>query len=170
MSELEGMSDEQREQAARLFKFVKANPGLEKDIRRQAKKLNPSMSAPDIDLEDQLAAQAEKFAKELKDRDERDLLNQQRSLRADAHTRCRDAGLDPAVVEKCMVDDNIANYETAIKYLSAQAQLAPATHDSITPMSLPDTKGLWENKVQFGRTTAHEAINDLRTGRVRLAR
>jgi hypothetical protein len=170
MSELEGMSAEQQEQAARLFKFVKANPTIEKDIRRQAKKLNPTLAAPDIELEDALTAQAADFDKRLKERDERDQLQQQQARRSEAHVRCREAGLDPAVVEKCMVDDNIVNYDTAIKYLQAQAQLAPATHDSITPMSLPDTKGLWENKVQFGRTTAHDAINDLRSGRVRLAR
>ena len=61
MSSLEDLSPEQQDQALKLFAFVKQNPEVEKQIRREAKKKNPNMSAPDIDLEDALARQREEF-------------------------------------------------------------------------------------------------------------
>jgi hypothetical protein len=165
MPSLEDLTPEQQEQALRLFSFVKQNPDIEKSIRREAKRKNPNMSAPDIELEDALTKQREEFEKKLdEERNERlSLLQQER--RKEAHDRIKAAGLDPEEVEKAMVDESIGNYDTAIKYVRAQKQLAPPTVESITPMTLPNGKDLWNDKNSFARKSAFEAINELKAGR-----
>jgi len=165
MSSLEDLSPEQQDQALKLFAFVKQNPEVEKQIRREAKKKNPNMSAPDIDLEDALAKQREEFQDKFdSERKERlDMLQTER--RKEAHAKIRSAGLDPDEVEKAMIDESIGNYDTAIRYVSAQKRLAPATPESISPMTMPDNKDLWSNKEMFARKTAFDAINELKAKR-----
>lgn len=165
MSSLEDLTPEQQEQAVRLYSFVKQNPDVEKQIRREAKKKNPNMSAPDIDLEDALEKQRNEIMAELeKDRKaQTEALQAQR--RKEAHDRIKSQGFDPDEVEKIMVDQNIGNYDTAVNYIRGQQQLAPATPESVTPMSLPESKDLWSNKNKFARDTAFAAINDLKAGR-----
>ena len=163
---LENMTDEQREQAVRLFSFVKQNPDIEKQIRREAKKKHPNMQAPDIDLEDALQAQREEFREELQKRDRATLDALQSQRRAEYHSKIKSNGLDPKEIEQVMVDENIANYDTAIKYVRAQKQLAPATAESVSPMTLPDTKDLWSDKNGFAKRTAFDAINELKSRRV----
>jgi hypothetical protein len=165
MPSLEDLTPEQQEQAARLFSFVKSNPDIEKNIRREAKRKNPNMSAPDIELEDALAKQREEFEAKLKERDAQALTQLQQQRRAEAHARIRNSGLDPEEIEKLMVNESIGNYDTAINYARAQKQLAPSTAESITPMSLPNSKDLWANKNKFARDSAFEAINELKAGR-----
>jgi hypothetical protein len=165
MASLEDLTMEQQEQAARLFSFVKANPDIEKSIRREAKRKNPTMSAPDIELEDALARQREEFEARLKERDDQTVSARLVNQRAEAHAKIRDAGLSPEEVENTMVDESIGSYETAIKYVRAQKQLAPATPESISPHSLPDNKDLWSNKNAFAKRTAFDAINELKANR-----
>ena len=165
MSSLEDLSPEQQQQALRLFSFVKQNPEIEKIVRREAKKKNPSMSAPDIELEDALEKQAADFRAELAKRDEQSLAQLQTQRREEAHSRIKAAGLDPDEVEKAMVDESIGNYDTAIKYVRAQKSLAQPTHESATPMTLPDSKELWSDKNKFARSAAFDAINELKAGR-----
>jgi hypothetical protein len=165
MPSLEDLTSEQQAQAIRLFEFVQGNPDVAKDIRRAAKAKNPSMNAPDLDLEDRLEAQRKEFDEKLAaDRKERlDALQAQR--RTEAHQRIKDCGLSPDEVEKVMVDENIGNYDTAIKYVRAQKALAPATPESITPMTMPDTKELWADKIKFARSEAFAAVNELKAQR-----
>lgn len=165
MSSLEDLSPEQQQAALRLFAFVKQNPEIEKTIRREAKKKNPNLSAPDIELEDALARQKEEFEAKLKERDDQAIAQLQQQRRAEAHAKIKSAGLDPDEVEKAMVDESIGNYDTAIKYVKAQKNLASPTPESVTPMTLPDSKELWSDKNKFARSAAFEAINELKAGR-----
>jgi hypothetical protein len=165
MPSLEELSPEQQDQALKLFAFVKQNPEIEKQIRREAKRKNPTMSAPDIDLEDALAKQKEDFEEKLAAERKERLEFLQSERRKEAHAKVRAAGLDPDEVEKAMVDESIGNYDTAIRYVSAQKKLAPATPESISPMTMPDNKDLWANKEMFARKNAFEAINELKAKR-----
>jgi len=166
MASLEDYTPDQQRAALNLFEFVNKNPDLAKQVRRAAKKADPNFKAPDLELEDSLAAQREEFQVELKKRDDADLQRLQETRRAEAHQRIKSAGLTPEEVEKVMVDESIGNYDTAINYVKAQKALAPATSESISPHSLPDNKDLWKDKNGFARRTAFDAINELKSGRV----
>jgi hypothetical protein len=165
MPGLEDLSPEDKARAYSLFQFLRQNPDVDKQVRRAAKAKNPNLSAPDIELEDALAAQAKNFDDKLAaDRKERlDAIQAER--RKEAHGRITAAGLKPEDVEKVMVDENIGNYDTAIRYLKAQQQLAPATPASVQPMSMPESKGLWADRNKFAKDTAFEAINELKARR-----
>lgn len=158
---LEQMTPEQQKAAVELFTFVKGNPDIEKTLRRAAKAKNPAMNAPDIELEDALAAQRKEFETQLAAERKERLDGLQETRRAEAHKKIRDAGLDPEKVEKLMVDENIGNYDTAIRYLTAQNKLAPATPPTMTPMQMPDTKDLWADRNKFAKDTAFKAVNEL---------
>lgn len=165
MASLEDLTPEQQEQALRLFSFVKQNPDVEKTIRREAKRKNPNMSAPDIELEEALARQAAEFQKKFDEQEQRSNSEKLTALREKAHDRMRAEGFDPADVEKLMEAEAIGNYDTAMKYMKAQKNLAPPTPESVTPMTLPSGKDLWADKNRFARNTAFEAINELKASR-----
>jgi hypothetical protein len=161
MPSLEEMTPEQQKAAADLYSFVKGNPDVEKTLRRAAKAKNPTMNAPDLDLEEALNKQKIEFEEKLAAERKERLDGIQATRRSEAHAKIREAGLDPDKVEKAMVDENIGNYDTAIKYLTAQNKLAPSTPHTMTPMQMPDTKDLWADRNKFAKTTAFEAVNEL---------
>jgi hypothetical protein len=165
MASLEDLTQEQQEQALRLFSFVKQNPEIEKSIRREAKKKFPNMAAPDLDLEEALAKQREEFETKFREQEEKATAQMLQQRRADAHSKIREAGLEPDEVEKLMETEAIGSYDTAIKYARAQKSLAPPTPEAVTPMSLPSGKELWADKNKFARSAAFEAINELKASR-----
>lgn len=166
MASLEDLTPEQQDQALKLFTFTQNNPDVAKAVRRMAKEKNPSMQAPDLDLEDRIEAVRKETAAEIsKDRDERLAFIQQQQRR-EAHQRIKDAGLDPEKVEKIMVDESIGSYDTAIKYAQAQRQLAPTTPELRTALRMPDTKDLWADKNSWAKNEAFEAINELKAKRL----
>lgn len=161
MASLEDLTPEQQAQALNLWNFVRENPEVGKDIRRAAKKKNPAMSAPDIEMEEALAAQAKELREEMaKERQERlDAITAER--RKEAHAKIKAEGLEPDKVEDVMVKENIGNYETAIRYVKSQQTVAPATPNTLTPMQMPDQKDLWKDKNKFARATAFDAITEV---------
>jgi hypothetical protein len=166
MASLEDMSPEHQEQAVKLFSFVNSNPDVAKMVRKEAKKRNPNMQTPDLDLEDRLEAQKAEFDARLAKQDEERLAEIQTRQREEAHKRIRDAGFEPDAIEKIMVDERIGSYDTAIKYARAQRQLAPATPELRTPMTMPDTKELWADKNAWSKSAAFDAVNELKAKRL----
>lgn len=164
---LEDLSDSDRAKAYALYQFVQGNPDVARDLRKKAREKNPSMPVPETDiLEEKMSSEVESLRAELKKRDEeaRDSLQAQR--RAEAHARCRAAGFDPDEVEKAMIDNHIGDYDVAIKFLRQERELAPATPEAITPMSMPTGKDLWANRNQWAKTQAFEAVNELKRQRL----
>lgn len=166
MPSLEDMTPEQQEQAVKLFSFVNGNPDVAKMIRKEAKKRNPNMQAPDLEVEEQMEALREETRKKLQDAEDERLAEIKTRQRERAHQMIRDAGFDPESIEKIMVDESIGNYETAIKYARAQAQLAPATPEMASPFAMPDTKDLYTDRNKWARNAAFEAINELKQKRL----
>jgi nucleosome binding factor SPN SPT16 subunit len=167
MPSLEDLSEAEQAKAMALYSFVQGNPDVAKTMRKLAREKNPTMPVPDTDtLEEKFNGEIEQLREQIKKRDEESLENLKTQRRSDAHDRIRAAGLDPEEVEKKMVEEHIGSYETAIKFVRQERELAPVTPESITPMHLPEGKDLWGNKNKFARDQAFEAINELRAKRV----
>ena len=166
MASLEDLSPAEQQAAANLLAFVNKNPDIAKQIRRKAKEQDPNFRAPDIEMEDQLAAQDAAHKKEIERLENSQLEALQSRRRAEAHDRIRAAGLVPDDVEKVMVDQKIGDYDTAIRYVQQERALAKPTAAEMAPHSMPDNKDLWKNRNAFARSEAFSAINDLRSGRV----
>jgi hypothetical protein len=166
--DFDDLTPEQQAQAAKLFSFVNANPDVQKMVRKEAKKRNPIMQAPDLELEERLEATEKKLleAQEKQALEQTNYIREQ--ARKEAHAKIRSAGFEPEAIEKIMVDEDIANYDTAIKYATQAKQLAPASNPSEgrTPMTLPDTDLLWKDHRKFASVQAHEAINELKAQRL----
>ena len=88
--------------------------------------------------------------------------------RRDNHAKCTAAGLDPAAVEKCIADDKILSYDTAIKYLQAQAKSVQPSHiHTQDPIAMPaDAKEIQKDPRGWARRTAAAAIDELKARRM----
>ena len=167
MASLEDLSEADQAKALALYQFVQGNPDVARDLRKKAREKNPSMPVPDTDiLEERFNSEVETLKAELKKRDEAALESLQSQRRADAHARCREAGFDPEEVEKAMVDHKIGDYNTAMKYLRQERELAPATPEAVTPMQMPNIKDLYTNRNQWAKNEAFAAINELKAKRL----
>lgn len=161
---LEELTPQQRAHLA-LGQSLMGNPETADDARRLLRKADPKFKAPDLELQDKL------------DKERQDRLDGEKKLREDIETDRRNvwyaetqrkvaaAGLDIKAVEKIMTDRQIANYDTAIEFLQSQQQIASPTHDSVTPMAMPDNKDLWKDPKKTARDIAHGMINEFRTQR-----
>ena len=167
MASLEDLPESEQAKALALYQFVQGNPDVAKDLRRKAREKNPNMPVPDSDmLEDRFSSEIEQLRAELRKRDEQSVEQLRDQRRAEAHSRIRSAGLDPEEVEKSMIDNKIGDYDVAIRFMRQERELAPATPESITPMSLPSGKDLWADKNRWAKTQAFDAINELKAKRL----
>jgi hypothetical protein len=110
---------------------------------------------------------------ELAKRDKRIEELQNTQMQAEAEQRLRerrqqavDAGLDPAEVEKAVVEHGISKWETAMEYVrrGQQAAIPTAANVHDHTLKLPGTKedGLWKDPTKFARDTAHQMIDQMR--------
>jgi hypothetical protein len=167
MSAFDNLNDEQKERLMSFSTAILNNKDTRKDALLLAKKANPAFSSPELELE----AQIEKVRKEeaekrqvLSDQiQEREILRQ----RADKAKELKEQGFDIVAVEKVMTEQKIGSYETAIKFMKQEQQLAPATPASVTRMKMPDNvKDIMKNPNQWGRDTAHAVVDEILKGRV----
>jgi len=161
---LEGMTQEQRESAAlrKLFN----HPELGREAKRLYKKVEPTAKFDDIDLEDKIAAETKKQQEKIESLEQQMLERDVRARREENHRLIREAGLDVETVEKCMTEEKILKYETAINYLKGQSALAPPTPANVTPIRMPDNMAeIQKNPSAWARGEAFKAINELRAKR-----
>jgi len=164
---LEDLSEADQAKAMALYQFVQGNPDVAKQVRKLAREKNPNMPLPDTDLiEDKFQSEIESLRSELKKRDEQSAENLQSQRRSEAHANIRSQGFDPDDVEKAMIANKIGDYDVAMKFLRQERELAPATPESVSPMSMPDNKELWSDKNKWAKNQAFEAVNELRAKRM----
>jgi hypothetical protein len=164
---LEDLSESDQAKALALYQFVQGNPDVAKQVRKLAREKNPNMPVPETDvIEDRFSSEIDSLRAELKKRDQEATENLQAQRRAEAHSKIRSHGLDPDDVEKTMIANKIGDYDVAIKFIKQERELAPATPESVTPMSMPDSKDLWADRNRWAKSQAFEAINELRRNRL----
>lgn len=177
---LEDFTQEQRDQMAATYKSLLDNPETREFALRATKKVNPNVVIPELDLKDAawrdkqaITARQDKLEQEIRERDARDRINSERAaLREQGFTAD-----EVAAVEKIMVDEHIPSYATAARFYRNSQQVATPTPHNINAgarsYSLPETAldALKKGKnglKEFGRNAASEALDDLRSGRIKL--
>lgn len=173
---LEGMSPEAISGLALLAKGLTDNPDTRKDFLTLAKKGNPHMSIPEVDIPLHMntaleAERAERMKLEkqiLTDRVERDVEKRRENLKAAKGL----SDADIAEVEKLMVDKNIANHETAADFLlmsRKSAQPTPSfTGYGSQQVPKPDLKEFGGNMAQWARDQAAKTIHEIRNGAIKV--
>lgn len=166
---LENYSEEQRASLARTALALLNHPDVSKDAKRLIKKIDPKVSFPDVDVEDRFEALREETREEAKKREEAERVRRANEAYEATKQRIADRGFKVEDVEKVMKDKGIANYDTAMEFLENQAQLAPATADSLSHgMEMPsEAQDIMKNPKKWAQNMAHTAVNDLIRARKR---
>ena len=168
-NDFENLSLEDQQALGVTMHKLLSNPELRKTTLGLLKKADPSVSLPEIEMEEKLFAVAQQQEAKISDLENK--LHQKELLekREKQFAALRERGFDPAEVEKTMLDKRIADYETAAQYLELERQAAPPTPASITPITLPDdAKASAKNPRGWANHEAHLAINDLMQKRRRI--
>ena len=169
---LENLSLEQRDELALLMKELSENPQTRKDALRLTKKLRPDLPVPELDIEDMTekrVAHATDRVAEL----ERKLA--EKDAQADLQSR-RDnlikKGLidnenDIAEIEKVMLENKIADHETAAQYWQWMKQAAAPTPTGYNPNPVAkfDLGKYYKNPTGAARDEAAKALSELRNTR-----
>lgn len=162
---------------AALAKSLAEDPKTRKDFLRLLKKKNPNQPIPELDTEDAMRQFADPYIKELdKLKNER----AQEKLQGRIHEnrrKLKENGYtddDVTAIEKLMMEKSIPSHDTAAEHFRMSRQLATPTPSTLTNNgvnSLPvDKKQLKEagGLKNWARSEAHKAVDDVRSGRVKL--
>lgn len=160
---LEGKSAEEIERLATWAQGVLTNPETRTDALKLAKRQDPNFRNPELDLAEKIAeshaasdAKIEKLEGSLRQ-------EQLERKRSEKKAELLAKGYDIEIVEKCMMDNHIGSYESAMKLLDAESRLAPVTAPVIqsTATSMPtDMKEIAKNPGKWARDKAAEVLNE----------
>jgi len=162
-------------QAHALGKLLLSNPEVANQAKRLAKKANPALQLPEIDLEDALVRERnDSIAREKKIEDQL-MAERVERRRAERNTDIVKAGFTVEEIEKIIVDEK-CSYDTAMKLAAALRQTAEPSAPDIRsstmigePLNLrpaDDWKKLDKAGAQrLGLKLAHEMVDDFRKQR-----
>lgn len=166
---LENLSLEQRDELALLMKQLAENPETRKDALRLTKKLRPDLPMPELEIEDyteKKVAQANKRVEDLeaklREKDAMEELNKKRD--ALMKKGLIDNESDIEEVEKVMLENKIADHETAAQYWQWMKQAAVPTPTGYNPNPVAkfDLGKYYKNPTMAARDEAAKALSDLR--------
>lgn len=169
-------------QAMRLGEILQKNPDIAMRAKRLAKEADPTLRIPEVELEDKIAQGTKDAAKRIDDLEQRQIANEVAQRREQFRAVCKEQGLDPAEVEKIVVDEKCST-GTAIKLAIASrqtgeasaAEVAAGSNGQGSPIEVrPDAewRKLGGNLAQLRRKSAdvaHEMVNTFRKGTRRSA-
>lgn len=167
---LEDISFEARDELALLAKRLSDSPDTRGDFLRLAKKVNPDLPIPELDIQDRTNSAVQKA-------EQRVASLEARLKERDAHAeleRRRQALLKKGLienedqikeVEKVMLEKGVTNHETAAEYwnwMRQAAQPTPVTNYQPGVMQKFDLSNFMKNPVQGARNEAFKALTELR--------
>lgn len=154
---LENIDEQGRLSLARAMKTLLDNPDVSRDAKRLLKKVDPKLQFPDLEVDDQLAKFREEQAEKDRKREEAERVQRANDNYEKLRGKVLERGFKVEEVETVMKEKGIANYDTAMDFIDAQRQLAPATPDSLgMTMDMPSNMGEM-NKVGLKKFRLNEA-------------
>ena len=135
---LENISLEQRDELALLMKQLAENPETRKDALRLTKKLRPDLPMPELEIEDyteKKVSQAQKRVEDLEAKLREKEIREELKDKRDALIKkgLIDNESDIEEVEKVMLENKIADHETAAQYWQWMKQAAAPTPTGYNP-------------------------------------
>lgn len=180
MSNLEGLSEEDVKRLAEIQARVMTNPKTRIQAMKLIREAVPEQQLPDLDAFEREEKREEKLREELKVRDAKLEEIELRGKRDTLIQKLIEAGTIESraqfeEVEKFGVENKIADYEKAAHFwkLSQQpSEPSPSVFpDYIGHPAKPALEGLDKfngNVHRWAEAEMHKAVNDLRTGKVRV--
>lgn len=171
------MSDETKEQLALLAESL-----LQKDpqgFKRLAKKHHPELVTPELDVEDKVNEANKSWEEKYKALEEKVTGLEGRvnvSRTRDDLVKKGYSTEQVTEIEELIKSKKVGDYATAEEYYSMKSKLAEPSHSRPFGPQRMQQPGLTEDKlknlkedpISFARQEAMEAINDLRSGKVKL--
>jgi hypothetical protein len=163
-----------------LLQTLMRDPTARETVQRHLKKVNPSVSIPEIDAKDAVLAELgeerkarQQLEKSIMEDRVRTRLEKQR---ADAKSKYKLNDADMIEVEKLMTDaeNPIPTYDAAARVHAASKQTAVPTPASLRPptFEMPE-KDVWAGGIgsranldRIAMNEAYAALNDIRQGKV----
>lgn len=170
---LEGLSEEQVTALAKAArKLLHSNDAtVSKEAKRLLMKADPTIKFADVQAEDAIGTELTKRDEQITEL--RNKLIEQDALRnrEACHARAREKGLDPAAVEKTVVDYKVMDWDKAMEITERLQTMAPSSpepeQDRLNRM--PDDKDLLANPDKWAREMAHKSITEQLRARPRAA-
>jgi hypothetical protein len=165
MPTFEELTDEQKLSLAKAGHRLFGNPDVSKKAKRLLMEADKSVKFPELEVEDAIEAKVAERDKKVEAPEAQMIQQAAEAARARKHKQARDAGLDPADVEKAIVDRGIGNWETAMEFVRLSNQAAAPTPDAGQggSFNLPDGKNeWWKDAKKKALSEAHAAIDELR--------
>jgi hypothetical protein len=169
---LENISLEQRDELALLMKQLAENPETRKDALRLTKKLRPDLPMPELEIEDytekkvsQAQKRVEDLEAKLREKEIREELKDKRDALIKKGLIDNESEIEE--VEKVMLENKIADHETAAQYWQWMKQAAAPTPTGYNPNPVAkfDLGKYYKNPQQAARDEAAKALSDLRNTR-----
>jgi hypothetical protein len=164
---LEGLTEDQRNNLARWSNSLLRNKETREGFLNLTKKANPAFTHPELVVKETINASVEELRKDnktLAEQLQKQVIETARDKKA---AELKAKGFDIEAVEKVMGDNNIASYETAMKFMSQESRLAAATPASLssTNANMPtDMKDIAKNPAKWAREQAVKVMNEFRIG------
>ncbi len=172
---LEDFTPEELANMGRLYGQLVKNPKTRDVTLRATKAISPETSIPEIEVLDKVAHAMTPHLKKIDDMTQENLrLKVERNIEA-KRAEMRDQGFSKEevdAVEKIMVEKKIPDYQTAGEFLRMQAKTAPVTpanwsNPTRLPLDKEKSKAAGGFK-KFFQQDAHQAIDDIRSGKIKL--
>jgi hypothetical protein len=169
---LENISLEQRDELALLMKQLAENPETRKDALRLTKKLRPDLPMPELEIEDytekkvsQAQKRVEDLEAKLREKEIREELKDKRAALIKKGLIDNESEIEE--VEKVMLENKIADHETAAQYWQWMKQAAAPTPTGYNPNPVAkfDLGKYYKNPQQAARDEAAKALSELRNTR-----
>jgi hypothetical protein len=174
MPGIEDLSPEQQK-ALQLGSMLLSNPEVSNKAKRLAREVQPNLRLPEIDLEDQIAKLREETGAALEQRDKELMEERVKVRRAEQDAKIREAGFEPAEIEKLIIEERFGSYDAALKFAELRRQAAePGPAEAGWGGRMPQPRSLvadeeWRKEYAKGgigalrqksATMAHEMIDE----------
>lgn len=169
---LENLSLEQRDELALLMKELSENPETRKEALRLTKRLRPDLPVPELEIEDytekrvsQANERVAELERKLAEKEARASLQEKRDALIKKGLIDNEADIEE--VEKVMLENKIADHETAAQYWQWMKQAAAPTPTGYNPNPVAkfDLGKYYKNPTTAARDEAAKALSELRNNR-----
>jgi hypothetical protein len=123
----------------------------------------PKLQFPELQIEEQTAAQLEAIRKENETLRNEIKEKEFKTATQAEHTRVVARGYKVDEVQKFMTERGIVKFDTAMDVLDMESRLAAPTPDSMSTYDMPtEQKDIFANPAKWARKTAHTLIDQMK--------
>jgi hypothetical protein len=166
MASFEDLTDAQKATLAAVGYRLFHNPEVSSAAKRLLMKADPKVKFPEIETQDAVESSLEKRDKKIEELEQRLIQESAERNLAKRHDEARARGLDPADVEKAIIERGIGKWETAMEFVELTQRAAAPTPASLnTGLSTvvpSEDKEFQKDPAKWANDEAHRVIDELR--------